>query len=260
MSYSSINSYKSAISQTLALIGNKTFLNNSLIVRCMKGIFNLRPPVPRYTFTWDVKKVLTFLSSLFPLTTISLKMITLKLAALLALSTAQRAQTLVSLSITNLRLSSRNASFTVNSLQKTSKVGCLNQTVEIKSYEKQELCPVCTLKHYIKITQKLRKSNKLLISFKTFKNISTSTLARWLKNILQLSGIDITKFKAHSYRGASTSAAYISGISLKEVLKTANWRSAKTFKKFYLRNIDNEASSNCQSNDFIQRAFSHEAN
>ena len=98
-SYSCINTYKCAISQTLASIGFGNLTNSALIARFMKGIFNLRPPLPRYTFTWDVGKVINFLSTLDPLGELSLKMLTLKCSALLALSTAQRAQTLVNLEI-----------------------------------------------------------------------------------------------------------------------------------------------------------------
>ena len=79
------------------------------------------------------------------------------------------------------------------------------------------------------------KFGRLLISFKTYKAISTSTIARWLKTVLNLAGIDTSIFSAHSYRGALTSKAFSSGISLNDILKTANWSNAETFFKFYNR-------------------------
>lgn len=45
-------------------------------------------------------------------------------------------------------------------------------------------------------------------------SVSSSTIARWLKEVLHLAGIDTSIFKAHSYRSASTSAAFSCGISL----------------------------------------------
>ena len=39
---------------------------NWLVSRFMKGIFHLRPPQPKYTKTWDVSKVLSYLKSLGP--------------------------------------------------------------------------------------------------------------------------------------------------------------------------------------------------
>ena len=58
----------------------------------MKGIFNLRPPRPRYESTWDVSKVHHFLRSLSPVKYLKLKDLTLKLTMLIALTNAARAQ------------------------------------------------------------------------------------------------------------------------------------------------------------------------
>ena len=237
-SYSCINAHKCSIGQTLASMGCNTVTNSSLIPRFMKGIFNLRPPLPKYSFTWDVGKVIKYVSTLFPLEDISLKLLTLKIAALLALTTAQRAQTLVNLNTKYMNLYKQSVVFTVNSLQKTDKQGKITCSITVNAYKKKELCPVYTLKQYLKRTQSLRKDNNVLVSFKTLHKISTSTLARWLKIILQSSGIDINKFQAHSFRGASTSAAFNAGITLKTIMKTANWQSAKTFQKFYLREVE----------------------
>lgn len=60
----------------------------------MRGLFNLRPSLPRYSATWDVNTVLTYISSLKLVHTLSLKTLTLKLVTLLAILTGQRVQTL----------------------------------------------------------------------------------------------------------------------------------------------------------------------
>lgn len=53
-SYSCVCSHKSAICQTLTIIGNKNFDNNYFVKRFLQGIFNMRHPVSRYIFTWYV--------------------------------------------------------------------------------------------------------------------------------------------------------------------------------------------------------------
>ena len=53
--------------------------------RLMKGIFNLRPPCPRYVQTWDVSVVLRYLKFLSPAPLSSIKNLTLKLVMLMAL-------------------------------------------------------------------------------------------------------------------------------------------------------------------------------
>jgi uridine kinase len=54
----------------------------------------------------------------------------------------------------------------------------------LNKYEKKELCPVYTIKKYLERTKKIRKSNKVLISLRTRQKDSTSTLARWLKIVI----------------------------------------------------------------------------
>lgn len=49
---------------------------------------------PKYSITWDPGSVLDYLASLYPLKSVTLEMLTIKLATLLALSTAQGLQTL----------------------------------------------------------------------------------------------------------------------------------------------------------------------
>ena len=54
----------------------------------------------------------------------------------------------------------------------------------------------------------------------------SSTLARWIKTLLQLAGMNTEIFSAHSLRGgggAATSAAVNQGISVPEILNMAGW-------------------------------------
>ena len=138
---------------------------------------------------------------------------------------------------------------------KTSKLGRTAQTIALNKYEKEELCPVYTIIQYLERTEKIRKSKNVLISFRTLQKVSTSTLARWLKIVLKSSGIESSIFKAHSFREASVSDAYMSGVTLNDIMKTANWQSAKSFKKFYLR--ESEADSlNRNCNNFANKVLS----
>ena len=62
-----------------------------------------------------------------------------------------------------------------------------------------------------------------------------STIARWLKTCLAEASINTEIFKAHSVRGASSSTAASAGVTAADILKAADWSSARTFQKFYLR-------------------------
>lgn len=110
--------------------------------------------------------------------------------------------------------------------------------MKISSFPDKSCCVLHTLKEYLKLHKK--NGNQILfISFKTFKEVSTCTVARWLKEVLKRSGIDDKIFSAHSYRSASTSAAFAGGVQLKEILETANWTNAKTFYTFHRRELSN---------------------
>jgi hypothetical protein len=200
----------------------------------MRGIFNIKPPLPRYQFTWDVSIVLNFLKTLYPLEGLSIKLLTLKVTALIALACAPRAQTLVSMNIDNMNIRKRDILFWFPNLLKTSKMGKRFQLV-LEHYTEESLCVMHTVLFYLKCTKGLRKSRSLLVSYVTYEAVATSTVARWLKTVLTLSGIDSSLFKAHSFRSASVSAAYDGGCSLDKILKSADWKSDKNFYKFYYR-------------------------
>ena len=48
-------------------------------------------------------------------------------------------------------------------------------------------------------------------------------------------GIDVDTFKAHSTREAASSTARDRGVSIQEILQTADWIRQTTFNRFYYR-------------------------
>ena len=85
LEYRTINSHRSAISVTHLPVDGICVGSHPFISRLMKGIFNLRPPCPRYVQTWDVSVVLCYLKFLSPSPLLSMKNWTLKLVMLMAL-------------------------------------------------------------------------------------------------------------------------------------------------------------------------------
>ncbi|CAC5387790.1 unnamed protein product [Mytilus coruscus] len=105
------------------------------------------------------------------------------------------------------------------------------------------ICVVHTLHEYLERTNKLRFNNtQLFLSFqKPYKPVKNGTIAKWIKQVLILAGIDMTIFTPHSTRGAATS--YVSGrIPIATILRTAGWRKDSVFRKFYQRPITNDSS------------------
>ena len=63
-------------------INGKTFGQQAL-VKLVKGIFELRPVLTKYSRIWDIKQVLNYLKSMGSSVSISLRMLTLRLTMLL---------------------------------------------------------------------------------------------------------------------------------------------------------------------------------
>lgn len=245
-----INTHKVTITQTLGLFNKSWRENLYLVSKFMKGVYNLKPPLPRYTFTWDISVVLNYLSTLFPLRSLSIKDLTFKLCTLMAISTGTRVQTLVALNLKNMCIFCDRIDFVFTSLLKTSKPG-RSVCVSFKRFSQKELCVYRTLVEYIKRTQDLRKSDQLIISFATYKSVSTSTLSRYIKQVMATAGIDTNMYKAHSVTGASTSSTVRNGISMKRILKkTAKWTFSRHFYKFYYRDLQPD-----NSREFLESAF-----
>ena len=60
----SFNCYRSAVSSCLLPIDGFSVGQHPLVSRLLKSAFNLRPPQPKYSHTWEVHKMLDFLKSL----------------------------------------------------------------------------------------------------------------------------------------------------------------------------------------------------
>ena len=237
-----LNTYRSAIS----LISPNKIGEDILISRFLKGVFRLKPTKPKYEVTWDVSVVLNYLKTLYPLDVLSLKDLTLKTITLLALSTAHRAQTLAAIKISNIHITNSGLIIKVSDVIKTSGPGRNQPSFIIPRFvDDPRLCAVSVILKYIDTTKVLRgSSDKLFIGVKKpHKAIGSQTVSRWVKSMLEKSGIDISVFTAHSVRHAVTSTALIKGIDLSAIRRTAGWsKNSEVFARFYNRPIIKEDS------------------
>ena len=218
-----------------------------LVTRLMKGVFNRRPPQSRYSFTWNVETVLEYLCSLGKNNEISLKQLSHKLVVLLALSNASRASEIHALDIRYLQKNENGITFTIAELTKTAQPGKKKLVCYPPLTQDDRLCPVAALEEYLKRTSPIRKKDtsktQLLLSvIKPFQPVSKSTIARWMKVIIQESGVG-KHFTAHSIRGAASTAAVMKGMTISDVLRIADWSSDNVFKNFYFKPTDNRQQS-----------------
>lgn len=231
------------LSATVVLPDSKPVGTHPVVCKFLKGVFNKRPPLARYKEIWDVKPVLNYLRSLSPVRFISLKQLTLKLCGLIALVSAQRAQTLSLLSLTDMLDKKSKIVFVLSDLVKQSRPGNVGQKVVLLSYPPDRRLCVCTvMREYINRTKRLRGNEKaLFISFREpHEKVSKDTISRWVRSMLTAAGIDTSIFKSHSTRAASSSAARAKFVPISDIIETAGWSSDRTFQKYYNKPIVKE--------------------
>jgi len=245
--HSTLGTLRSVVALLAPLLDGKTIGEDKLVMRFMKGVSKLRPPKPRYKYTWDPSPVLTYLSSIGPLDSITLQLLSEKLLVLLALCTGQRMQTLHAIDIRHIENLPNGVQIRVDKLLKTSKPGAVQPCLYLPRFDSEsQLCPVRTLTEYLNRTQGFRTGEKhqLFLSLTgNHKPITTQTMSRWVKNVLNNSGINSSIFCAHSTRHASTSAAARHGVSMDQIFAAAGWSSSSsTFARFYNRPVINRGS------------------
>ena len=213
-----------------------------MVSRVLKGAFNCRPPKPRYTATWSVNQVVTWLDKQ-DTHSIPLLALAMKTVILCALSRPCRSAELANLSFKSLSFSPEGVSVAPLVPPKQCQPGTAIKEYFFPSFsDNNNICPVTTLQYYCKKTQKLRtlengqmKPAVFQTSIKPYGPATSATIVRWIKSVLEKAGIDTSIFKAHSVRGAAATAAAEAGISIPEILEAADWSSGSTFERFYYR-------------------------
>ena len=133
LGYSAIKTARSALSSVLILPNNITFGAHPLVARFLKGVFELKPSLPRYSSIWDVSIVLQHLRSLGPPTQLDLKSLTKKTTMLLCLLTGQRCQTLTKLDTALMQELPGKIVFTIGDKLKTTRPGKHLPRVDLRS-------------------------------------------------------------------------------------------------------------------------------
>ena len=238
--YRSINAYRSAISSVHEKVDGYEVGQHPLVSRTLKGIFHERPPQPRYSETWNVAAVTTYIESLGENNSLSLAILTHKLVMLLALTRPSRSADLSQLDLQFRRYLPEGVAFQPTKLAKQSRQAKPMAEFFFPAFNQNKLlCPVITLRAYEERTQQFRKEtgpkSLLLTTIKPHSPASSSTIARWLKSLLEKAGIDTAIFKAHSVRGAATTTASNAGVTTCDILNAADWSTPSVFQKFYYK-------------------------
>lgn len=236
LSYSAINTARSSLSSVIN-VDNKPVGEHPYVVRFLKGIFNMRPSFPKNITTWDPDIVLQYLKTLSPIKELCFKMLTLKCVTLLWLLSGQRGQSMRLIDVRNLTVTKHRVKIKYGDLLKTTRPGNQQREIKLKAYAPdRRICISFILREYLRQRKLLcpKECTQLFISInKPHQPVTTSTIAKWVKEVMHLAGLDTNTFTPHSLRSASTSAATRARVPLNTILATAGWSRESTFRKYY---------------------------
>ena len=192
LSYSSINLARSAISSVQSLVSGSQLGTHPLITRFVKGVFNNRPAVPRYSQTWDPDVVLSCLDVNLSAGTLLQK--SRKLVVLLLLLSGQRLATVSKIRLADIEfISDGRVNIFITSLCKQSRPGFHQAPLVFSSFDaRPNLCMVTLLKSFIADTRELRNEscdNLFLTSTLPYRNAKQDTIANWVRFVLKEAGL-----------------------------------------------------------------------
>ena len=159
---SALNIASGALSSLGLVYEGFTAGSHPLVIRFLKGVYNLRPSKPRYTHTWDVSVVLQYLRTLSPVKTLSLKNLTLKLVMLISLTCATRLQSIHCLKLHHMTKKKSSFEFCYDELLKTSRPNFVVPKTILKACAPdRRLCVFTVMCKYLSRTVTLKPLSQL---------------------------------------------------------------------------------------------------
>ena len=160
------------LSAMFEILFKRNIGNEPLIQRFMKGIFSRETYASKIQYDMECKFSVAVISS------ITLRLLSIKLATLLALTTGLRCQTLSLIDIDNIEFSSESLKIRIMDILKQTKPNRHVAELCIEAYPDARICVLKTMAQYLENTKVFRKSSKLfLITQKPHNPASRSTIA-----------------------------------------------------------------------------------
>ena len=189
--YRTVCTHRSAISALHNNIEGRPVEEHPQVSSLITGVFNKRLSQPKYNFIWDVQLVLDYLKKeLSNKNDLLDKLLTFKVAMLLALTSASRVRGLHILDTRFMVKTPQKYVFQFHKLHKSWRKGQKPTTLEFVAFPQyKDLCAVSVLDEYLNRTEEWRRVNnetQLLLSYiQSHKQVVPSTISRWLKSVLK---------------------------------------------------------------------------
>ena len=267
LSARTIQGYRSAIGAQLKLSQGLDLSQDEYLNQLMKSFFVQKPIKDKTIIQWDLNLVLYYLKygNLQFTSQLTPRALTLKTVFLLALASGKRRGELHALE-NNVRLVNGSwdeialrphPSFLGKSHFVTSGAGTFKEivipalsSVPGSQYVDLALCPVHTLRAYLKLSETYRSpaQKRLIISFMKGRelDISAQSISNYLKWLVEQAYDNIAqteqlcrKFKmtAHDVRGIASSLKANTKVTMRELMAAGTWATMDTFLKCYMKSF-----------------------
>ena len=87
------------------------------------------------------------------------------------------------------------------------------------------------------VEQGLPKPTQFFLSHLTGKPVQRASISRWIREVMAMSGIDVSTFRPGSTRGATASMATRQGATPDQILRHGDWSNLGMYQRFYDRDI-----------------------
>ena len=131
--HSAINTARSALSTIILPKDGIPFGKDPLVCRFLKGVFEIRPCLPKYSHIWDTTKLLCHLKTFPTIETTSLKDLTRNLTTLLCILTGQRCQTIHKIDPNFIQFHGEECVITIQEVLKHTKAGKHQAPLQFRS-------------------------------------------------------------------------------------------------------------------------------
>ncbi|XP_069813158.1 uncharacterized protein [Dendropsophus ebraccatus] len=227
------------------------------VKRFTKAATRLAPSIKSRLPPWDLNIVLSGLtiSPFEPMLELPIRLLSWKLAFLLAITSARRVSEIRAFSINPPYMTIRDDRIILSPdpafLPKVVSNFHRSQEVVLPSFctnpsnDREAAFHTLDVRrillHYLEVTRDWRQTDNLLVSFQgknKGKAATSQTIARWVKQAIgecyRSSGKDIpVGFGAHSTRAVATSWAERASVTLEQICRTATWSTPHTFFRHY---------------------------
>ncbi|XP_078514164.1 uncharacterized protein LOC144773171 [Lissotriton helveticus] len=239
----------------------RSFFTSQVVKRFLEGAKRIAPPKRVPPPAWNLNIVLTELikEPFEPLHKVSLKMLTMKTAFLVAITSLRRVSELQALTLQELYIQIHNdrvvMSTDPHSMPKVVSKFHMNQSIQIPSFFQKPTTSAeralhtldarRAVMHYIERTKGHRKTKQFFVSFANSfmgKAVTKKTIARWIAQTIQLchkrAGQELAEgTRAHSTRKKGATIAFLANTPIEDICLAATWASVHTFTKHYCVDI-----------------------